>query len=101
LVNISASYLLHAGSLLVLFFDPEDTGGYVAPKLRLTFNGLQVVVLQKTELFIQIMFKNNVSTSKKALHLHYKHQPAIAVSLSKLSLSLSFLLLPLWSIGHP
>jgi hypothetical protein len=55
---------------------PRRCRRYVPPKRRLTFKGLQVVISQKIELFIQIMFKKLVPTSNKALHFHYKHQPA-------------------------
>jgi hypothetical protein len=81
LVNITASHLLYAGSLLLLFFDPEDTGAMLLRNFGWLSTGFQVVVHQMTEIFIQIMFKNTVSTSNKPLYLHYKHQPAIAVSL--------------------
>jgi hypothetical protein len=40
-----------AGGKLGLLFDPED-GGDVPPKRRLTFNGLQGVISQKTVFFI-------------------------------------------------
>jgi hypothetical protein len=39
----SACYLLRAGFLLSLFFDPEDEGDFL-PKRRLTFNGLHGVI---------------------------------------------------------
>jgi hypothetical protein len=41
-----SSYLLQAGFLICLFFDPED-GSDVPPKRRLTFNGLHGVISQR------------------------------------------------------
>jgi hypothetical protein len=48
-----ACYLLHAGFLFGLFFDPEN-GGDVPPKSHLTFTGLRGIMSQKIELFIRI-----------------------------------------------
>jgi hypothetical protein len=48
----SACYLLHAGFLLGLYFDPEDEGDMFPAKCLLTFNGLHGVISQKIELFI-------------------------------------------------
>jgi hypothetical protein len=45
--NFANFYLLLAGFLLGLFFDPEDA----RPKHQLTFNGLHFDISQKIELF--------------------------------------------------
>jgi hypothetical protein len=45
-------YLIHAGFLLDLFFEPEDGVEHVLPKRLLTFSGQRGVVFQKMKLII-------------------------------------------------
>jgi hypothetical protein len=45
----SACYLLPAGYLLGLFFDPEDGGDHVPLKCQMTFSGLYSVISEKIE----------------------------------------------------
>lgn len=47
--DCSAFHLLHAGSFLSLFFDPEDGGNIFFQKRRLTFRGLHCIMSQKIE----------------------------------------------------
>jgi hypothetical protein len=54
-VNELACYLLHAGFLFGLFFNPEDGGEmFLSLKYWLTFKGLHAVS-QKTELLVHIV----------------------------------------------
>jgi hypothetical protein len=48
----SACYLLHAGFLPGLFFNPEDGSNITLLKCQMTFNGLHSITSQKTELLI-------------------------------------------------
>jgi hypothetical protein len=52
ITRCSACYVLHAGFLPGLFFDPEDGYDMFFPKRRLTFNGLHGVISNKIELFM-------------------------------------------------
>jgi hypothetical protein len=49
-----ACYMLQVGFLLGLFMDPEDGSDVFAQNFVLTFNGLDGIISQKTELFISI-----------------------------------------------
>lgn len=46
----SACYPLHASFFLGLFFNPEEVWWHILPKCWLTFNRLQGIISQKTEL---------------------------------------------------
>jgi hypothetical protein len=48
----SPCYLLHAGFLLGLIFDPNNEGGMFLSKRRLTFNGLHGIISKNVVLFI-------------------------------------------------
>jgi hypothetical protein len=48
----AASYVIHAGFVLGLFFDTEDQGRHVPLKRWLTFNRLHGIISQKIELYI-------------------------------------------------
>jgi hypothetical protein len=56
----SLCYVLHAGFLLCLFFDPES-GGDVSPKRRSTFNGLHGCISQKIDFFINTVMRTTNS----------------------------------------
>jgi hypothetical protein len=61
--NMLKGTLLHAGFLLGLRFNPEGGGDMISPERHLTFNGLQGVISQKTELSITNVVRTSDPTN--------------------------------------
>jgi hypothetical protein len=65
----SVCYLLHIGFLLSLFFCLEER--HVPPKRRFTFNGVHIVIFQKTELLMLISHGSHERFTVQLSHEFY------------------------------